>query len=277
MRIRKNKNLSSLMFSHASGAEPLQSHVCQLNQSPWDVIPFSPYPSSSRFHHQFGDEDSLNGNGSLGDSIGAVESNSFPDREREEEEKKVEVEVEDKMLIDIDNNSEIEEDEHKEDEMKIDSCEKTYIPKEWQCKNEKKRAHSISEESHLTSVKSCSDNVTKTKKNAAPLGRPRGRGRPPKKGTTSKASNPYEFYYYSGFGPLWGKQRGGGKGRGAGGGAEIISKIAEIDENDENTTSSSDHFDNLDYLDDDDSENDENVKKKRMRKPVKARSLKSLM
>jgi hypothetical protein len=50
MRIRKNAKLSSLVFSHGSGAQPLQTHVCQLNQSPWDVISFSQetyYPSSS--------------------------------------------------------------------------------------------------------------------------------------------------------------------------------------------------------------------------------------
>lgn len=42
MRIRKNAKLSPLLFSsHASAPEVLQSHVCQLNQSPWDVIPFA--------------------------------------------------------------------------------------------------------------------------------------------------------------------------------------------------------------------------------------------
>ena len=42
MRIRKNAKLSPLWFSHASAPETaLQAHVCQLNQSPWDVIPFA--------------------------------------------------------------------------------------------------------------------------------------------------------------------------------------------------------------------------------------------
>lgn len=41
MRIRKNAKLSPSWFSHASAPEALQTHVCQLNQSPWDAIPFA--------------------------------------------------------------------------------------------------------------------------------------------------------------------------------------------------------------------------------------------
>lgn len=41
MRIRKNAKLSPLWFSHASAPEALQTHVCQLNQSPWDAISFA--------------------------------------------------------------------------------------------------------------------------------------------------------------------------------------------------------------------------------------------
>lgn len=41
MRIRKNAKLSPLWFSHASAPESLQAHVCQLNQSPWDVLPLT--------------------------------------------------------------------------------------------------------------------------------------------------------------------------------------------------------------------------------------------
>jgi len=57
MRIRKNAKLSPLMFSQGSSeAQPLQTHVCQLNQSPWDVISFSQetyYPSSSLYQVSF--------------------------------------------------------------------------------------------------------------------------------------------------------------------------------------------------------------------------------
>ncbi|KAF4386678.1 hypothetical protein F8388_006633 [Cannabis sativa] len=49
MRIRKNAKVSPLLFSsHASAPEVLQSHVCQLNQSPWDVIPFAQYSFSNQ-------------------------------------------------------------------------------------------------------------------------------------------------------------------------------------------------------------------------------------
>ncbi|MBA0714955.1 hypothetical protein Golax_013893, partial [Gossypium laxum] len=72
MRIRKNAKLSSLIHSEGSRAESV--HVCELNQSPWDVISFAQDPYPSYLHHQFEAEDSFNGNGSLGDSIGAVES-----------------------------------------------------------------------------------------------------------------------------------------------------------------------------------------------------------
>lgn len=48
MRIRKNAKLSPLLYTCSSSllkngslsVETFQTHVCQLNQSPWDVIPF---------------------------------------------------------------------------------------------------------------------------------------------------------------------------------------------------------------------------------------------
>ncbi|KAL2487587.1 uncharacterized protein Fot_40879 [Forsythia ovata] len=44
MRIRKNAKISPLIYA-ASSLKPgtvLQTHVCPLNQSPWDVMNFSP-------------------------------------------------------------------------------------------------------------------------------------------------------------------------------------------------------------------------------------------
>ncbi|KAE8697240.1 Syntaxin of plants 71 [Hibiscus syriacus] len=70
MRIRKNAKLSSLI--NLTRAKSV--HVCELNQSPWDVIPSTQEPYPSYLHHRFEPEDIFNGNGSLGDSIGAVES-----------------------------------------------------------------------------------------------------------------------------------------------------------------------------------------------------------
>jgi hypothetical protein len=48
MRIRKNAKLSPLLYTCSSSllkngsfpVETFQTHFCQLNQSPWDVIPF---------------------------------------------------------------------------------------------------------------------------------------------------------------------------------------------------------------------------------------------
>ncbi|KAJ8900643.1 hypothetical protein K2173_025420 [Erythroxylum novogranatense] len=40
MRIRKSGKFSALLFFQESGVEPVQAYSCQLNQSPWDVLPF---------------------------------------------------------------------------------------------------------------------------------------------------------------------------------------------------------------------------------------------
>ncbi|KAJ6729736.1 hypothetical protein OIU85_020624 [Salix viminalis] len=101
MRIRKNAKLSSLVFSPGSGAQPPQAHVCQLNQSPWDVISFSQeiyYPSSSL--NQFEGEDSFNRNGSLGDSIGVVESVASMRLGGSEEKGMITMKVDDMAIID---------------------------------------------------------------------------------------------------------------------------------------------------------------------------------
>ncbi|XVF80105.1 hypothetical protein PTKIN_Ptkin15bG0043700 [Pterospermum kingtungense] len=259
MRIRKNAKLSSLIYSQSSRAESV--HVCELNQSPWDVIHFEPYPSSFN-HLQFETEDSCNGNGSLGDSVGVVESlNSI----MESEEKAI-MKVEGMI---VDNNDDFNEMKMGKqfgfkgqcDEAKLKSCNK-----------------SSDNGNNISSMTSKNDNNQLLQGSCR-----RGRARVAKKGSSSAASNPYEFYYYSGFGPLWGKRRGGSDNR-----AGEISKNKDVENNSSaittqhNTTpSSSSQIDNneeFDYVDDDE-EDEENGDsgKKRMRKPIKARSLKSLM
>lgn len=45
MRIRKNAKLSSLLFTQGGQTSELPPvYMCQLNQSPWDVIPFASLP-----------------------------------------------------------------------------------------------------------------------------------------------------------------------------------------------------------------------------------------
>lgn len=284
MRIRKNAKLSSILPSHASTPETLQTHVCQLNQSPWDVIPFS-QDSCPSLIYQFEGEDSFTGNGSFGESIGAVESvASLMDGE----EKAVMFKV-DEMVVDdnenvFDSNEEIKVDNEfgLDNEYKPPACCIKTDGKGWHCRNEPKYGHNLCDH-HLSLLKSysngtCSSVTHSIKKpdKAVAFSR-RGRARAAKKGSSS-SSNPYEFYYYSGFGPSWGKRRGD---------RVIGEKKCEAEEAHENTPpndktpSSSSQIDNdeFDFVDDEYDEDDENGDsgKKRTRKPVKARSLKSLM
>ncbi|CAK7348853.1 unnamed protein product [Dovyalis caffra] len=288
------------MFSHGSEAQPLQTHVCQLNQSPWDVISFSEetyYPSSSLY--QFEGEDSFNGNGSLGDSIGAVESVASMMIEDSEEKGMMKMNVDNMVIID----DKYENDGNKRsemfddyEEMKIDSefkvkkCNKT-DGKGWHSKNETKDGQIMDDHHHhLTSLKSSygtgNNNINGTTATKKPdkctsiIGARRGRAKSFKKGSSSN-SNPYEFYYYSGFGPLWGKRRGDRDGVNKNEGKDVDNSTV-IDSMTQNTTPSTSYSpiennQEFDYVEEDDDEEEEDSGKKRMRKPVKARSLKSLM
>ncbi|CAL0308583.1 unnamed protein product [Lupinus luteus] len=269
MRIRKNAKLSPLFFSFSSssqgGSFPVQTHVCQLNQSPWDVIPFD---SDSI---QFEGEDSVTAGNGAGDSILFVESVASMPR------------VDDMVMVD--DNHTIEIDNNCDKVVAKASCCEGFDAKGWPCKNEPKDGQSFCRH-HLSS-----------KKAVAAAARRGARARAAKKSTpSSSSSNPYEFYYYSGFGPLWGKQRGGNRNGGeernnSNGAAEENSPMMESENTITTTTLSSDNtngsvvlMDNnkegFDYVDDNDEEEDDandDSGKKRMRKPVKARSLKSLM
>ncbi|GMI98418.1 MATERNAL EFFECT EMBRYO ARREST 46, EMBRYO SAC DEVELOPMENT ARREST 8 [Hibiscus trionum] len=257
MRIRKNAKLSSVVNSTGAGAETV--HVCELNQSPWDVIPFAHEPYPSYLHHQFEPEDSFNGNGSLGDSVGAVESVASMMDSADKPIMKAEG-----MVIDDD------------DEMKTADQFGFRTQCEDQVKGSKQDC-SLKSRRH--------DNGNNPSSNA---GNRRGRARAAKKGSAA-ASNPYEFYYYSGFGPSWGRRRGGEMRKNMIiEGKDVENNSSAVSTQNNNTTpSSSSQFDNnegFDYVDDEDDddeeEEEENVSsggKKRMRKPIKARSLKSLM
>ncbi|KAI9110037.1 hypothetical protein K1719_019078 [Acacia pycnantha] len=320
MRIRKHTKLcgggggGSVLFGLNDN---LQTHVCQLNQSPWDVIPFGS-DSSLQFD---GDEDSFTGNGSRGDSVGATESvASIMDFENQTkpfpkvEDMVVVHDNEAKVLDDIDEGRVVDE--------TISFCQKT-DGKNWHCKNEAKPGQSFCDH-HLpllrsynnnNSVSYNSNNTSSSKKAAAAAsssaaGVRRGKARAAKRGSSSSlaTSNRYEFYYYSGFGPLWGKRRGDRHGEGSNNNHRSKneqqikgvdnSSITEAEEANEEATqkntsspsslsSSSQMMDNeeFDYgVDDDDEDEDDEEEeangdggKKRMRKPVKARSLKSLM
>ncbi|GMI85914.1 MATERNAL EFFECT EMBRYO ARREST 46, EMBRYO SAC DEVELOPMENT ARREST 8 [Hibiscus trionum] len=233
MRIRKNKKLSSLI------CPPESVHDCRLNQSTWDAIPS---PEQPYLHLQFEYEDVFNGNGSIGDSMGAVESVATM----------VGSKVGGMVIDDNDDDNEIG------------------TAKQFGFEEEEDK------ESNL--LKSCS-NSSDTGSNIKPTG---GSRRASGKGPSS-ASNPYEFYYYSGFGPSWGKKRrGGGKVKGINKNhmepkeVEINGSVITAQNNSALSYSSQiDDNEEFDYVDE--GEEEEDSGKKRMRKPIKARSLKSLM
>ncbi|XP_028770381.1 uncharacterized protein LOC114727798 isoform X2 [Neltuma alba] len=270
MRIRKNARLGGSLPT-----EKLQPLVCQLNQSPWDVIPFG----SDLIQFEYGEDDSFagNANGSAGNSGGAVESVASP----MDAELKSPPNIQHVVVHDNDDFSEqngIAQPDYKAGgENKTTSC--------GQCKNNeaKKQGQSNHEHNNLSSARS--------KKAAALAGARRTRAQSAKK-APSATSNPYEFYYYSGFGPLWGKRRGGRNG-GLNNKNEVKAKggedstITEANGATIQSPCSSSQIDTegFDYADDeveedyDDEAEEGNGEsgKKRVRKPVKARSLKSLM
>ncbi|KAK3194761.1 hypothetical protein Dsin_026071 [Dipteronia sinensis] len=281
MRIRKNAKLSSILLSasscssHASTPETLQTHVCQLNQSPWDVISFS------QESFQFEGEDSFTGNGSFGDSIGAVES-SVASMMDGEDHKAVMFKVDD-MVIEEDNDVEeldgmLDDDEDDNSHLQIENEDKPLYCIKTHCRNEPRNGHNLCDHH---AAKTCISNSSKKADKGISVGTTSGRrGRARAKKGSSSASNPYEFYYYSGFGPLWGKRRGGDR---VNQGKKLLEENNSYPDV-KTSLSSSSLIDNggLDYVDDfeddeDDEENGDTGKIKRMRKPVKARSLKSLM
>ncbi|XP_027336741.1 putative uncharacterized protein DDB_G0289263 [Abrus precatorius] len=274
MRIRKNAKLSPLLFSSSlrGGSVPVerfQTHVCQLNQSPWDVIPFH----SDSIQLEPDDTFTAANNASAGDSFGAVQSaGSMMDSDDK-------VKLEETMTMVADNN-------HDNCKTRNSCC----------CRNEGKQAQSFCEH-HSTLLRSynSSNSSGYANKKAVTAGNRRVKTRSAKK---PPSSNPYEFYYYSGFGPLWGKRRGDRNGEGSknsvGGGenstmvesedvvdapSDVVDDNNNSNNNDNNVCASEMDNGEFDYVDDDEEEdvNEDDGGKKRMRKPVKARSLKSLM
>lgn len=169
--------------------------------------------------------------------------------------------------------------------------------KGWQCKKEAEEGQSFCEH-HISLIRTYNNNsitTNFTSQNDVSSKKPQtSAGARRTRATTSRtkkgsSSNPNEFYYYSGFGPLWGRRRGE---RGVCGDGNKSEAAKDDDDDNENTVSSentqstqstpqsfSSPMDNeeFDYVDDDDDEVSGDSGRKRMRKPVKARSLKSLM
>ncbi|OIT00091.1 PREDICTED: uncharacterized protein LOC109230397 [Nicotiana attenuata] len=298
MRIRKHAKISPLLYSSSFLKQQVPVHVCQLNQSPWDVITFPleqdeendnpeinqfllrpPPPSSS---YQLDGYDSYAVNGTSYDSELSITSMKLEDDERETK-KEMDCSKWDYFGNNVGDvtgdfvkfENEFEEEQHDQEMEELLGLEKdgdniitTLCCKDdgkgWQCSRETKKGHNLCEH-HIAQVKKqYSDSAQSTSKltaAAAETSSSRGRPHRPKKSSSS------EFYYYSGFGPLWGKKRSHAK-----------TDPATSDSHGAQYSSSSQmDTEGFDYVEDEDDEDEENGKIKRARKPIKARSLKSLM
>ncbi|KAI8571953.1 hypothetical protein RHMOL_Rhmol01G0161000 [Rhododendron molle] len=295
MRIRKHAKLAGLSLTATSPSgfsadlTPHGSsysfhcphHICPLNQSPWDVLSFPPDSPSSPF--QVDEEESnYTANGSSANSLGAVESVASM---------RISMDMEDKNV------------NHNKNGIGLGfgnggtiSCCKT-VGKGLKCKIEAWKGHSLCQH-HLPHQLRVYDSLSAhpsagAKKLEKPVNAPIScRGRPRKVQVPPppppKVVNPYEFYYYSGFGPQWGRKRG----------VSHIAKSERVEEEEKEKeinvkervphssillSSSEMDSDEFDYVEDKKKEDEEynaNAKKKKMRrgrKPIKARSLKSLM
>ncbi|KAK4361317.1 hypothetical protein RND71_020269 [Anisodus tanguticus] len=304
MRIRKHAKISPLLYASSTFLQQhgtvLHSHLhCQFNQSPWDVLTFPlneqedhinqqsllpppPVPSSS---YQLDGYDSYAVNGTSYDSEQSITSMKLDNNTEMKE-------------MNYFNNNNVADvpavcDDFEMEELGLEKDRDNNNVTTMCCKNDGKRLQCIREakkghtlcEHHFAQVKKhyssnnsahstttttvTTNSNTKLKQTvAAAESVPSSCGRPhrPKKSSSS------EFYYYSGFGPLWGKKRGPSTGK---------NNAGEINSSDSTThgaQSSSSQMDNegFDY-DDNDDEEVEKCKIKRARKPIKARSLKSLM
>ncbi|XP_051143440.1 serine/threonine-protein kinase CST20-like isoform X2 [Andrographis paniculata] len=138
---------------------------------------------------------------------------------------------------------------------KIVMCNKT-DGKKWKCRREAVESHTLCEH-HL----SLSKNSSSSRAAGKSLPEKNKKAAAPESSNTSKAppAPPSDYYYYSGFGPRWGKNR---------------AEIAQPEQQQQQPPNEEDDQMEVDSSSDD----EENEKRrKRGRKPVKARSLKSLM
>ncbi|KAJ9563504.1 hypothetical protein OSB04_008664 [Centaurea solstitialis] len=284
MRIRKNANISAFL-QHTNH----QSNFCQLNQSPWDIITFPPSSSSSLHHHHqvdgFGSDYNVNvdENWSSIHSIGAIQSNVTIDYElyKREDDLGFMGGDEDMVLCGKQPNG-----KEVKNGSNIICGDRGFDPQ--------------NESVWGTDKKKPPSPVSRS--TAGPVG---SRPRRAKKRAVAVTSNRNEFYYYSGFGPSWGKKRGpvGDKctalnacddtGIANGGNVCQTSGVdgdagVEEEENAQqpDTAMMTESWsceagptkEDLDYMDEEENDGEKGkVVKKRGRKPIKARSLKSLM
>ncbi|XP_051141719.1 uncharacterized protein LOC127258773 isoform X2 [Andrographis paniculata] len=271
MRIRKHARNSSAGHTPSS-LQPgtvLQTYDCQLNQSPWDVMSFSPPssppPPSPPPPPQVSVEDSCGGNGCSDRHHSLVERANR--RDMIETNGCYKDELFEKELLKSTNNGEV-----------ILCCKND--GKSWHCRREAAQGSSLC--GHHLSLSKNYQNSAHTKKSGRAM-EPRRSTRSTNKVDYSKSnsssSDSNEFYYYFGFRPGWSK-----KIRSNNGGVLNYSGIVS----ERNETTSSLIVNGHDYREvsllnrheaqnDVVEEEDRGNGRKRIRKPVKERSLKSLI
>ncbi|XP_024993048.1 uncharacterized protein LOC112526858 [Cynara cardunculus var. scolymus] len=286
MRIRKNAKISTLFFANTNLSNDSddcliqQKELCQLNQSPWDIITFPPSDSSSSLV-QFDDNEAyynvcLAGNASWDYSIGASESLASVKTSEGENYGFDEPKHDYGGILGFEGGetSEIQEE--------IVLCGRT-DDKGWQCGRLVKNGDTICDY-HVNELQT---NAVWTSKKSRPInGTMAGTHSRPRQNKKRASTSPYEFYYYTGFGPSWGKKRGSTATT-----SNTYNEIIPTDDMDirremekrfePETSKIRPTKTELMYDDDDVDDNKKGksgiVGKKRGRKPIKARSLKSLM
>lgn len=149
----------------------------------------------------------------------------------------------------------------------------------WHCKERAKQGYSFCDH-HLHLNKSRYKTDTNNNGNSSEV-LAAGAWCAREKAKRGSSSNPHEFIYYSGFGPSWRRKRGNRDKEQAKMGESRITTTRPTHQITPPSSSSEIANEEFDYVDEDDEDGADNGSgangRKKMRKPVKARSLKSLM
>ncbi|XP_076907793.1 uncharacterized protein LOC143564382 [Bidens hawaiensis] len=286
MRIRKHAKTSAFLLhtsnNNNNNNNNQQSSLCPLNQSPWDIITFPSTHSSSTSIHLFDDYVTHY------DVNVAANRSSADDSSRP-----IQSVASNKNSFDCDNDI---ADKNGNGSGNVDDDDNIMNYKSYQ-KEEEEKLGFMSEEDNC-GVDKQNDVVWSTSKKAQSFV-PKSRGN--KKRAVAVTSKQNEFYYYySGFGPSWGKKRGGNRCTsfnacsttiGVGGVDDVDmdmdmdmdmvkgEKWGEPDTTAMRTVWSCQEGPGVDFFADveEDEKHKEKAVKKRGRKPIKERSLKSLM
>ncbi|KAG1362543.1 nucleolin [Cocos nucifera] len=274
--------------SQASAAAGL---LCELNRSPWDLIP-NLHDSSIIAFQEEEKEQGLD-RGIMGNSIKFEEQPIPLSKSKEEMEKREEKDKRKKKIRRKRKEKEIETGSATAAETTV-SCKKS-DGKGWHCKRPANLPHSLCLY-HLAQLRSYSYSHSKL---AHPANGGQFSVQKKKKGDASgDGGNLYYYYYYAGFGPWRGKRRGDKTGDVVNGDDTAIEQEEEEEEGGKEDSKygdecdapvagddeeEGDEDDGRVHGDDDDGEEDSSDEeknrnhRKRGRKPVKARSLKSLL